>query len=178
MQRPLVQFLILSACVGGLASLAGQINHELAPLALTVSVPGLLVAYAALLAPLRVALAVAVFGGLWIDASAPVAFGRHAVILGLLVCAVHNLRERMPRHDTLVGVMVALFGNLAVFVLLSLLDLGGLPDSASTGLRLLLDLAASQLFTALAAPWFLAIQDRALALAGARPESVAARRFV
>lgn len=138
--------------------------------------PGLLVAYAALRLPLQPGLLVACLAGLWIDAAAPVAFGRHALLLGLAFCVVHNLRARLPREETLVGVVAALFVNLALFVVFALLDLGALPDPAAGGLRLLADLVVSQLFTALIGPWFIALQTHALQLARARPE-VAVSRF-
>lgn len=176
MPRALRQVLVLLACTGGLVALVGQLNHALAPLALTLSVPGLLVAYAALRLPLRPGLAVACLTGLWIDAAAPVAFGRHALLLGLAFCVLHNLRTRLPREETLVAVVAALFVNLALFVVLALLDLGALPEPASGGLRLLADLFVSQLFTALIGPWFLALQTRALVLTGGRPE-VGVSRF-
>lgn len=175
MPRTLRQVLVQLACAGGLIGLVGQLNHSLAPLALTLAVPGLVLAYAALRLPPRIALAVALLAGLWTDAASPVAFGRHALLFALVVCLVHNIRGRLPREETLVGVVVALFINLALFVALALLDLGSLPDPASGGLRLLADLLASQLFTALVGPWFLALQDRSLALARARPELLAKR---
>lgn len=164
------QLLVLLACAGLFLGLVGQLNHALSPLALTLGAPGLLVSYAALRLPPRVALASACLAGLWIDAATPVPFGRHALLLGLCVCVLQNLRPRLPRHETVVGVVVAMFVNLALFVVLALAALGALPDPAAGGLRLLADLVFSQLFTALVGPWFLALQDRSLGLVGARPE--------
>jgi cell shape-determining protein MreD len=175
MPRSLRQVLVLLACAGGLVGLVGQLNHGLAPLGLTLTVPGLLVCYAALRLPLQPGLLVACLAGLWIDAAAPVAFGRHALLLGLAFCVVHNLRARLPREETLVGVVAALFVNLALFVVFALLDLGALPDPAAGGLRLLADLVVSQLFTALIGPWFIALQTHALQFARARPEAAVSR---
>ncbi|MBC8009593.1 MAG: hypothetical protein H7067_05815 [Burkholderiales bacterium] len=175
MSRTLRQVLVLLACAGGLVALVGQLNHVLSPLALTLTVPGLLIIYAALRLPLRPGLAVACLAGLWIDAAAPVGFGRHALLFGFAFCVVHNLRSRLPREETLVAVVAALFVNLALFVVAALLDLGALPDPAAGGLRLLADLFVSQLFTALIGPWFIALQTRSLQFAGARPEMVVSR---
>ena len=174
--QPLRQVLVLLACTGGLASLLGQANHALSPLALTITVPGLLIAFAALRLPVSTGLAVALLTGLWLDATAPTAFGRHAVLLGLVFCFVHRVRVRLPREEILVGVVVALFVNLALFVVLAFISLGQLPDPGAGALRLLADLLVSQLATALIGPWFLALQRHSLIWAGAMPE-VATSRF-
>ncbi len=176
MTTSLRQVLVLLACTGGLACLLGQVNHALSPLAVTLAAPGLLVAFVALRLPLAAGLAVALLTGLWIDATAPVAFGRQAALLGLAVCLVHRVRGRLPREETLVGVVVALFVNLAFFVVFAFLSLGELPDPGAGALRLLADLLVSQLATALIGPWFLALQRQALIHARAMPE-VVARRF-
>ena len=175
MPRALRQVLVLLACAGGLSALVGQLNHVLSPLALTITLPGLLVVFAALRLPPGAGLAAALLTGLWLDAAAPVAFGRHAALLGLSFCFVHRIRARLPREETLIAVVVALFVNLALFVVLAFLDLGELPDPAAAGLRLLADLFVSQLFTVLAGPWFLALQRQALAYAGALPEATTSR---
>lgn len=175
MPRALRQVLVLLACAGLFCGLLGQLNHALAPFAFTLGAPGLLVVYPALRLPLRPALAVAILAGLWLDAAAPVGFGRHALMLGVCVCVLHNLRPRMPREETIVGVVSALFVNLAFFVVLALANLGALPDPSAGGLRLLADLVFSQLFTALVGPWFLAFQNRTLELVGARPETPVGR---
>jgi rod shape-determining protein MreD len=169
MPSALRQVLILLACAGGLAGLAGQFNHALSPLALTVTLPGLLIAYPALRLPSATGLTTALLVGLWLDAASPASFGRHAALLGLAFCLVHRMRWRLPREEALVGVVTAIFINLAVFVALALLDVGDLPDSGSAGARLLADLLVSQLATALVGPWFLALQHQSLRLAGAAP---------
>lgn len=170
------QICVLTLCAALLIALLGQLNHSLSPFALTVTMPGLLVAFAGLRLPFGAGLAVALLSGLCLDSLAPVAMGRHAALLGLAFCLIHRVRARLPREETLVGVVAALFVNLGVFVLLAFLDLGELPDPAAAGLRLLVDLLVSQLATALVAPWFIAFQRHALRLAGAAP-SVANSRF-
>ncbi len=165
------QVLALLACTGVLAAVLGQLNHALAPLALTVAAPGLLVAYAALRLPTGTGLAVVFLSGLWLDAAAPTPFGRQAALLGLAFCFLHNAARRLPRDETLVGVVSALFINLALFVVAAVIDLGSLPDTTAGALRLLADLVASQVFTTLVGPWFLAFQRGVLDLAGVPPPS-------
>lgn len=169
------QVVALLGCWAVLCVMIGQANHHLSPLAITLSAPGLVVAFAALRLPLGAGLAAAFTAGLWLDAAAPVAFGRHAALLGLAFCLVHRVRGRLPRNETVVGVVAALFVNLALFVALAFLDLGQLPDPASGGARLLADLMASQLFTALVGPWFLAFQMAALRLVRVAPAQAATR---
>jgi rod shape-determining protein MreD len=169
------QVLVVLLCTCGLISLTGQLNHALAPAGLTLEVAGLLVAFAGLRLDFRRALIIALLTGLWVDASAPVAFGRHAFLFGFAVCMLSRFRSRLPREETLVGVVAALFINLALFVFAGFLDLGALPDSTSGALRLLADLVASQLFVALIGPWFFASQTHALRLAGASPTSLTRR---
>jgi rod shape-determining protein MreD len=165
------QVLTVLLCTCGLVTLTGQINHALAPSAITLEVAGLLVAFAGLRLDFRRTLIIAFVTGLWVDASAPVAFGRHAFLYGLAVCMLARFRSRLPVESTSVGVVAALFINLAVFVMAGFLDLGALPDSAAGGLRLLADLVSSQLFVALIGPWFFALQAHALRLSGASPAS-------
>ncbi|MCU0792183.1 MAG: hypothetical protein MUE42_04890 [Opitutaceae bacterium] len=169
------QLLVLTLCAAVLVALLGQGNHALAPLGLTLTMPGLLISYAALRLPLGTGLAAALLAGLLIDSQTPVEFGRHAAILGLAFCLVHRVRGRLPREETVVAVVAALFVNLGIFVLLAFLDLGGLPDPAAGALRLLADLLVSQLATALVGPWFVALQRHSLQLAGAAPQHATSR---
>jgi rod shape-determining protein MreD len=170
------QVFILCLCACVLQSLAGQFNHLVAPFAITLDLAGLLIAFAALRLSFGPALVVALFTGLWVDAYDPVSFGRHAFLYGLAVCLIHQLRGRLPREETFVCVVAALFVNLALCVVAGFLDLGSLPDPAAGALRLLADLVASQLATALLGPWFIALQLRSLQLLGAEPVS-ALRRY-
>ena len=65
-------------------------------------------------------------------------------------------------------------GNLATFLAFAVILAvarsveGAGPGGARTG-RLVADLLASQLALALVTPWFFALQERLLTLAGARP---------
>jgi rod shape-determining protein MreD len=170
------QVFILCLCACVLQSLAGQFNHMIASFAVTLDLAGLLIAFAALRLPFGPALTVALFTGLWVDAYDPVSFGRHAFLYGLAVCMINQFRGRLPREETFVCVVTALFVNLALCVAAGFLDLGSLPDAGAGALRLLADLVASQLATALIGPWFIALQLRSLQLVRAEPVS-AIRRY-
>ncbi|TAG27751.1 MAG: hypothetical protein EAZ36_06545, partial [Verrucomicrobia bacterium] len=111
-----------------------------------------------------------------LDAATPAFFGRYALLLSLAFCFVHRVRWRLPRNAVFVGVLVAVFINLALCIALALVALGRLPDPASGAMRLLADLILSQLVTGLVGPWFFAFQRRALELTGAAPVE-APRRF-
>jgi rod shape-determining protein MreD len=171
------QTLVLLACTGGLATLLGQLNHGLAFLAVTLFVPGLLICFAALRLPLGTGLAVALLTGLWLDAASPGAFGRQAALLGLAFCLLYRVRTRLPREETLVGVVAAVFINLALFIVVAVTGLNALPDPGSGALRLLVDLLVSQLATILLGPWFFALQTRALELVGAPLPSASPNRY-
>jgi hypothetical protein len=175
MFHSLRQVLALLACTAILSAILGQLNHAVSAWALTFSLPGLFVAGPALRLPLGTGFAAVFVSGLWLDASSALPFGRQAFLFALAFCFVHRLRGRLPRHETIVGVVVALFVNLAIFVALALFSLGALPDPASAGLRLFADLIVSQLLTALIGPWFLALQEASLRLVRAMPERAVER---
>jgi cell shape-determining protein MreD len=158
------QFLVLTACAGLLALLLGQLNHACAPLALTFSLPGLLIVVAGLRLPRTPALATALAIGLWLDAAGAGAFGRQALLLGLATLGLLGLRHRLPRDQIIVSGLVAIFLNLGLCLAEAILRLGRLPDPGTGALRLFADLIASQLLTALIAPWFIAFQRDALTL--------------
>lgn len=175
MLHSLRQILALLGCAAVLSALVGQLNHAVSPWALTFSVPGLLVAFAALRLPAGAGIAASFAIGLWLDAATPLPFGRQAFILATAFCLVHRLRGRLPRQETITAVVVALFVNLALFVALAFFSLGALPDPAAGGVRLLGDLLVSQLLTAFLGPWFLALQSATLRLLGASPAQAADR---
>jgi rod shape-determining protein MreD len=175
MLHSLRQIFALLACAAILCAIVGQLNHAVSPWALSFSLPGLLVTYAALRLPPGAGLASAFVAGLWLDAATPLPFGRQAFILALAFCLVFRLRDRLPRQETITSVVVALFVNLALFVALAFFSLGALPDPAAGGVRLLGDLLVSQLLTALVGPWFLSLQAATLRLLGASPPQTSDR---
>jgi rod shape-determining protein MreD len=145
-------------------SLVGQINHYLAPYGAYLFVGGLLVTFAALRLSLRNGLVATLLTGLAIDALEPVPFGTHFVLFGLMHVILFHLRTRFPREELIFGVVVALLANLGIFLGLSFVALGSHPAPGVAWLRVFADLGWSQLFIAAIAPWFLALQERALEL--------------
>ncbi len=164
MRRTLVIFLTLFL----LWVIVAEANHLLAGLHVYFFVGGLFVTYAALMLPLRAGLAASLLGGLLCDATAPVWFGTHVLLFAAAHAVVFHLRNRLPRDDTLARVLVALLANLAIFLLFSFTQIGDSPAPAVAWIRLIADLAGSQIFLVLIAPWFFALQAGALVLARAQ----------
>jgi hypothetical protein len=163
--------------------LVSQANHSLSGLHVYLFAGGLFVAYPALALPLRGGMIVSFLGGLLCDANIPLAPGLPRIALALahthallFVCAhaiIYNLRDRLPREETVPRVLVALFTNLGIFLIFSFVRATRLPAPGEIWPRLIVDLACSQVFLALIAPWFFALQGRALVLARAERESLA-----
>jgi rod shape-determining protein MreD len=150
-------------------ALVAQVNHYLAGAHLYLFVGGLLVAQAALELPLRSGMAVALLAGCVCDAHALVPFGTHALLFAVAQAVLFNLRDRLPLDETTGRVLIALFANLALFLVLSFLEIDRSPAPGASWLRLFADLACSQVFLALIAPWFFALQRRAATLAEPAP---------
>jgi rod shape-determining protein MreD len=168
MRRAAVIFLTLFL----LWAVTAQVNDALAGWNVYLFAGGLFVTYAALMLPLHAGFAAIFLGGLVCDATTPVAFGTHALLFATAFAIVFQVRDRVPRKDTVARVVVALLANLAIFLVLSFDQTGRAPVSAALWTRLLADLLSSQLFVLLVAPWFFALQTRALDLAqAARGES-------
>jgi rod shape-determining protein MreD len=150
-----------------LRALVSEANSALSGFHLWLFAGGLFVAYPALMAPFRQGLAASVLGGLLCDAMEPVPFGTHAALFATAHAVVYNVRERLQRDDTLVRVMVALIANLALFLVLSFARMRHVPAGGTVWPRLLCDLVYSEAVVALGAPWFFALQGRALEMARA-----------
>lgn len=146
-------------------AIVAEVNHALTGVQLYLWIGGLFVTYAALALPLRSGLAASLLGGLLLDAAAPIAFGTHALLFAAAHAFIFNLRDRLPRDETTARVVVALFANLALFLVFSFLHIGRVPTPALVWPRLVADLVVSQLFLTLIAPWFFALQARLLAAA-------------
>jgi len=151
--------------------LVGLLNHYLAGLAVNLYLGGLLVAYGALRLDPRSGLTSTFLTGLFVDALSPVPFGTSL----FLFCLVHGVllygRHRFPREGALFALVVSLLANLFLMLALSFLLIGANPQPASAWLRIFADLIFSQLALAAVGPWFIALQDRAMELAGIHPET-------
>lgn len=154
-------------------TIVGQINHALTDVRVYVFVAALFIAHATLWHPWRTGLLTAMLGGLLCDATSPVAFGTHMVLFTAAHVATFHLRERLPREDPVGLIVIVLLVNFGLFVVFSLTQIGRSPVPGPMAIRLLVDLACSQVLLAVITPWFFALQTRALALAGATRENFA-----
>ncbi|MEX2044420.1 MAG: hypothetical protein WD941_03640 [Opitutus sp.] len=154
-------------------AIVAQLNHSLTALRVHLFAGALYVVSHALLHPVRTGLPVSLLGGLLCDATAPVMFGTHAILFIVAHAVVHHLRDRMPRDATAGRIVMVLFVNLGLFLALSFTQIHRSPAPAAVWPRLLADLVWSQIFLSLITPWFFALQQRALVLAGARRENPA-----
>lgn len=164
------RFLVILPTLLLLWALVSQLNHVLSPFHVYVFAGGLFVTYTALNFPLRAGMAASFVAGLVADANAPVPFGTHAVLFAAAGALLHDLRDRLPRDDTMGRVVIALMANFGLFLAMTFIEGAASPAPAGLWPRLLADLVCSQAALALAAPWFFALQGRALVLAGAEPE--------
>ena len=151
--------------------LAGLLNHALAGLAVHLYLGGLLVTYAALRLDPRSGFTATLLTGLAVDALSPAPFGTSV----FLFCLVHGVllygRHRFPREGAVFALVVALLANLFLMIALSFLLVSASPQPASAWLRIFADLLFSQLALVVIGPWFISLQDRAMALAGIHPET-------
>jgi rod shape-determining protein MreD len=152
-----------------LQALLGQANHAITGFHVYLFCGGLFVAYGALMLRFGPGLAVSLVGGLLCDATAPVAFGTHAFLFAVAHVAIQSLRNRLPREETAMQVVVALAANLGIFAALTVIRLRHNPAPGQAWERLIADLGWSETALALVAPWFFAVQARALAFAGESP---------
>lgn len=165
--------------------IVAQVNHALSEIQVYVFVSGLFIAYSALTLRLREGMIASALAGLLCDASMPIRVGADTSAIGyglahthlLLFCLAHavvyNLRDRIPRNETAARVLVALFANLGIFLLFSFIHVGRSPFPGSVWPRLIADLACSQIFLALIAPWFFALQTHVLAMVHTERDNLA-----
>lgn len=165
------RWLIVTAANLLLWWLTGLLNHYVAGLAVHFYFGGLLVTYAALRLDPRSGLTVTVLTGLLVDALEPVPFGTSLFLFSLVHGVMLYGRHRFPREGLIFGLVVALLANLFLIVALSFLLVGANPHPASAWLRIFGDLFFSQLALLVVAPWFIALQDHAMALASIHPET-------
>ncbi|SDS39482.1 hypothetical protein [Opitutus sp. GAS368] len=151
--------------------LVGLANSHLTSSAVHLYVGGLFVVYSSLRLDRKHGLIAILLTGLMIDAVEPVPFGTSMLLLGLVHATLLYGRQRFPREGAVFGIVVALFANLFLVIALSFLLVGGNPRPGAAWLRVFVDLLASQLFLLLITPWFLALQDRAMALVAIHPET-------
>ena len=145
--------------------LVQQLNHSLGPWGFSLWISGLLIAFPALrLAPQQGFNACFILG-LVVDASTPLPFGLNAFLFAISHLVIVRIRGRFASSEALLGTVVALINNLVLYVIVTFIVISRAPDAPFSGLRLLTDLIASQLFIAIVAPWFFAVQENCLRFA-------------
>ncbi|HEY8995404.1 MAG TPA: hypothetical protein VIM71_12120 [Lacunisphaera sp.] len=132
---------------------------------------GLLVIYGALRLPPGHGITATLLTGLLVDSVEPVPFGTSMILFALIHATILYGRHRFPREGAIFGIVVALLANLFLFIALSFLLVGANPHPASAWLRIFADLFFSQIAILAIAPWFIALQDRAMELAEIHPET-------
>jgi rod shape-determining protein MreD len=164
--------IVLCATQLVLWTIVSQLNHALTGWRVYLFVGSLYLTLAALTQPMASGVASVAFGGLLCDTAAPAAlFGSHTLLFLGAFFVIHNLRDRVPRDDTTGRIVIALLANFAIFLVFSFLQVARSPAPASMWPRLLMDLLCSQVFLALVAPWFFALQGRTLVLAQVERET-------
>jgi len=157
-----IRLLILVACGIVLWAITAQINHYLAPWHLSLFTGGLILAFPALRLPWRDTWRIVLPLGLWHDAATAATFGAHTLLFLLAAALIHNLRVRIPRTDTLVGIFTAILANTGIVALLSItLAIRG-PIPAGILRTLALDILLSAAFIALVTRWYFALQTQTL----------------
>lgn len=156
--------LVILATMILLWAVLAEINHMLSPWHVYLWIGGLFVTYSALTLALRPGVLATLCIGMVFDAAAAIPFGTHALLFAAAHVIIFNVRDRVPREETVARVVIALLANLALFLVLSLFLLTRIPSPASAWPRLVVDLLCSQLLIVLLGPWFFALQSSALEL--------------
>jgi rod shape-determining protein MreD len=157
--------LVLLGCSVLLWTIVTQVNDALAPWRIYLFGGALFVAFAALTQPRGSGLAASLLAGLVCDANTPVAFGTHLLLFAAAHLIIAHVRQRIPRDDTIAGIVVVLLANLGLFLVFSFTQIHVSPAPAAVWPRLIADLACSQVFLAVITPWFFRLQAQALVLA-------------
>ena len=164
-----IQIFVVILCGLLLWVITAQINHHLAVWHMGIFTGGLMLAYPALRFRSRHIWRVALPLGLWMDAASAVSavpFGTHAALFVLAGIIIHQKRGHKPRADTATGVIAAVLSNAVLFIAVSIVPAFRVVSQPGVIVTLLVNLVASSVFVVLVAPWFFALQTRALALAG------------
>jgi cell shape-determining protein MreD len=164
------RFSMLALSLALLECVVLAVNDAASGWHLSVFTGGLFVVYAALELPFFPGMAAALFAGFLCDAQSPLPFGAEAFLFGAAHACVFSLRPRLPRADITTETFVAVLANLGLFLALSAVCMGSTPALSHSAPHLLIDLLVSQVFVALIAPWFFALQEQMLAWAGTGPE--------
>jgi hypothetical protein len=164
MDRRLLVFFLANVL---LIFLQAQANHRLAPVSVSLFVPGLLI----ILSPLYMrglsALLCVVLTGLWLDVALPgIPFGFSTLFFFALSLFIRHYRKRFHPQQNFHPLMLALLANGIWLLLLWLLNGRGQWLDWHYQLRFWLDFAASQLILLALGGWFFNLQRSAIYLLG------------
>ena len=140
-------------------------HHALSPRHVYLWIGGLFMTYSALTLSFRAGLIGTLCAGMLCDSSAPIPFGTHALLFAAAHVIIFNIRDRVPRDETVARVIIALLANLVLFLVFSVFLMTRLPGATAAWPRLVVDLLCSQLVIVVVAPWFFALQSGALEIA-------------
>ena len=157
--------LVIAASLVLLWTIVALVNDALSGLRLYVFGGALYVAFAALTQPRRPGLIAVMMAGMICDAHSPVIFGTHMLLFAAAHFILFHIRDRVPREDNVLAIVVVLLTNLGLFLVFSFTQIHDSPMPSAVWPRLIADLVCSQFFLALITPWFFALQAGALALA-------------
>lgn len=156
---------VVFLCGALLLFLTRLLNTSLSPWGISCWSAGLLVTFPALRLAPQQGFNASVLLGLLVDSTSPLPFGCNAFLFGIAHLVIVRIRSRFAASEPLLGLVVALITNLAFYVVITALGLGRTGGATVSGLRLLTDLIASQALIGVLCYWFLALQERALAIA-------------
>jgi cell shape-determining protein MreD len=143
-----------------------QANHYLASWDLSIFLGGLCVAFASLRLPSREGVRTLLLIGFWFDAATPVPFGLHAFLFLLAHAAILTFRNRIPRDETMLGLLIATVVNLLLMLGLTIALLHRNPAPLLLWPRLIADSLVSFCLVMLLGPWFFSLQTGALEMGG------------
>jgi rod shape-determining protein MreD len=145
-----------------LFGLVRQANHALSPYALSLWLGGLFVGFPALRLAPQQGFNACFLLGLMVDAASALPFGLNAFLFCTAHLIIVRIRSRFAAEEPLIATIVAMITNLVLFLIVTFVAISRAADAPISGLRFLIDLFLSQIAIALLAPWFFALQERAL----------------
>ncbi len=168
MDRRLLIFFLANVL---LIFLQAQLNHRLAPVSLSLFVPGLLIVLPPLYLRGLPAQICVVLAGIWLDVALPgIPFGLSTIFFFALSLFIRHYRKRFHPQQNFHPLMLALLANGVWLLLLWILKGKGQWWDWHYHLRFSLDFAASQLLLLVIGGWFFNLQRAGIYLLGWKQE--------
>jgi hypothetical protein len=164
MDRRLLVFILANVL---LIFLQAQLNHRLAPLSLSLFVPGLLIVLPPLYLRGLSAQVCVLLTGLWLDVALPgIPFGFSTLLFFALSLFIRHYRKRFHPQQNFHPLMLALLVNGIWLLLLWIINGRGHWWDWHYQLRFLMDFAASLLILLAIGGWFFNLQRATIYLLG------------